>query len=310
MTATRAVDVSIVIVSWNTREHLRRCLETLEANLSAATCETIVVDNNSGDGSAEMVRKEFLWCSVIHNDRNLGFAAANNQAIQHTRGRTVLLLNPDTEMRPGSLAALLQFLDQQQDAAAAGARLVGGDGSLQVSFHPAPTLVLEFWRMFHLDRILPLGSYPVARWGLAQPRRVDVLQGACLLLRREALDQVGLLDEGYFMYSEEMDLCQRLRRAGWRLYWVPQAEVVHHGGQSSKLAPVEMFIHLYRSKVLYFRKHHGTWRARFYKLVLAAAAAARLVFAPLMVAAPRPQRVQSLELARRYAKLMTVLPRL
>ena len=164
--------------------------------------------------------------------------------------------------------------------------------------------------MFHLDRILPLGRYPVEKWGLAQPRRVDVLQGACLLLRREALDQVGLLDEEYFMYSEEMDLCQRLRRAGWRLYWVPEAEVVHLGGQSSRLAPAEMFLHLYRSKVLYFRKHHGGWRARFYKLVLAAAAAARLIFAPLMVAAPRPRRVQSLQLAGRYAMLLTALPRM
>lgn len=310
MTSTSAVDVSIVIVSWNTRQLLRRCLETLEPNLTVANCEILVVDNNSSDGSAEMVQVRFPQCYLIRNERNLGFAAANNRAMRQARGRTVLLLNPDTEMRPDSLAVLLRFLDERDDAAGAGARLVGRDGSLQVSFHPAPSLFLEFWRMFHLDRVLPLGIYPVEKWGLGQARRVDVLQGACLLLRRQALDQVGLMDEEYFMYSEEMDLCERLRRAGWNLYWVPEAEVVHLGGQSSKQAPAEMFIHLYRSKILYFRKHHGSWLARFYKFVLAAAAAVRIIFAPLMVAAPKPQRVQSFRLARRYVSLLTALPRM
>ena len=145
-------------------------------------------------------------------------------------------------------------------------------------------------------------------WDVSQPRRVDVLLGACMLLRREAVAQVGLLDEGYFMYSEEVDYCRRLQEAGWALYWVPEAEVVHYGGQSTRQVATEMFLRLYAGKLRYFRKHEGARAGRIYKLILFAAALFRLLLVPLALLAPAPKRQEQLSLAQRYLKLVSVLP--
>ena len=188
--------LSIIVVSWNTREILGKCLDSIVQYPPERDYELLVVDNASTDGSAEMVRERYPGAELLVNPANYGFAKANNQAIRHCRGRYILLLNPD--------------------------------GSLQVSCYPRPTLFREFWRLFHLDRLRPVAGYPISKWSLDRPQEVDVLMGACLMLRREALDRVGLLDEDYFMYSEEVDLCYRVQRAGWRLYWIPQARIVHY----------------------------------------------------------------------------------
>lgn len=144
----------------------------------------------------------------------------------------------------------------------------------------------------------------MGEWEDGLPRQVDVLQGACLLLRRQALDQVGLLDERFFMYSEEVDLCHRLRKAGWSISWLPQSVVLHHGGQSAKQVPLESFLHLYRGKLMYFRKHHGMPTALAYKLLLVAASLARLIVSPLALLEDRERRVQRFALARRYGRLL------
>ncbi|MBN1139088.1 MAG: glycosyltransferase family 2 protein [Anaerolineae bacterium] len=304
----KPVALSIVIVSWNTCELLSRCLASIETHPPASPYEVIVVDNASADGSARMVREGFPWVRLIENDENVGFARANNQGIRGSAGRFTLLLNPDTEVRDGALEILVNFLENHPRTGAAGARLLNPDGTLQPSCHPAPTLAREFWRLFHLDAIYPHARYPMHRWGQDRPRQVEVLQGACLLLRREALEQVGLLDEDYFMYTEEVDLCHRLRRGGWHLYWVPQAQVVHHGGQSTRQAAGEMFLHLYRSKVLFFRKHHGPPAARLYKLLLLAASLARLACNPLAWLLRPRYRSEHLALARHYRQLINTLP--
>ena len=276
-------DLSIIIVNWNTRELLAGCLESVAgsrlkvegrgaepvtSNLQPSTVEVIVVDNASSDGSAAMVRERFPWARLIENAENVGFAAANNQGIRQAAGRFVVLLNSDTEVREGALDALVHFMDAHPRAGAVGARLLNADGTLQPSCHPMLTPGREFWRLMFLDRLLPRATYPMQRWKITQPRRVEVIMGACLLLRREALDQVGPLDDSYFMYTEEVDLCYRLAQAGWELWWEPRAEVVHYGGASSRQMREEMYLQLYRSKAQFYRKFGGEKRVATFKRYL------------------------------------------
>jgi N-acetylglucosaminyl-diphospho-decaprenol L-rhamnosyltransferase len=302
------MNLSIIIVNWNTRDLLARCLASVYAHLPQAEAEVLVVDNGSTDDSPTMVREFFPLARLIRNSQNVGFARANNQAMQECIGQSILLLNSDTEVKPGALDGLLQVMEQYPEAGAAGSRLLNPDGTLQCSCYPAPTLSREFWRMLHLDVLWPYGSYRMTDWNLDMPREVDSVSGACLLLRRTALDQVGLLDEDYFFYSEEVDLCYRLRRAGWRIYWTPQAQVVHYGGQSSRQLRDEMFLRLYWGKIAYFRKHHGRLSARLYKLVLAITSLPRLLLGPLAFLEGTPRRKEHLDLARLYRRLLVGLP--
>jgi GT2 family glycosyltransferase len=302
-------DVSVAIVSWNTRDLLARCLQSVG---QSGSIEVFVVDNASSDGSAPMVRQRFPWVHLIQNKQNVGFAAANNQAIRLSgdcpgpggRRPYIVLLNSDTEVRPGALGALVAFVQAHPRAGAAGARLLNSDGSLQPSCHPMLTPGRELWRLLFMERIWPRATYPMQRWDPETPRQVEALKGACLLLRREALDQVGLLDEGYFMYTEEVDLCYRLARAGWQLWWLPQAVVVHHEAQSSRQAAEPMYLQLYRSKVQFYRKFGGPRRAERFKWLLRLAYWPRLTVAGLG-AAFSPSLADR---ARTFRRLLAELP--
>ncbi len=303
--------LSIVIVNWNTRELLERCLHSIQSSLSTPKpfdVEIIVVDNASSDKSAEMVRREFPLVRLIENRHNAGFARANNQAIRCSSGNYVLLLNPDTDIGPDSLEILVRFMEERVEAGAAGCRLLSPDGSLQISCYPEPTLFREFWRIFHLDLLWPVGSYRMSRWDTRTTRSVDVLKGACLMLRREVLDQCGLLDEDFFIYSEDQDLCRRVRQHGWKIFWVPQAIVLHYGAQSTGQFVAEMFLRLYEGKIAYFRKHHGRLTAGLYKLILLAACLARQLLGPLALLKRPVQRRKDLLLTRRYRQLVRALP--
>jgi GT2 family glycosyltransferase len=306
-------DLSIVIVNWNTRDYLSKCLHSLADDLQhfgRDRAETFVVDNASTDDSVAMLNTKFDWVKVIENDVNVGFARANNQAIMQANGRTILLLNSDTEVVSGALATLVNFLEQQPDAGVVGARLLNADGTLQPSAHPAPTLFRELWYLLHFDRFYPLATYDMDRWPIDQPHSVEVLKGACMLFRSAVLDEIGLLDEDYFMYSEEVDLCQRTVEAGWELYWEPRAVIVHYGGRSTQQVAFPMFMQLYKSKILYFRKRHGELPALAYKVILALAAAGRVLITPLAWLERQPSRARHLEMGRRYWRLLTSLPTL
>jgi len=316
-----ACDLSIIIVNWNTRELLAGCLRSIancelritnyrtpatpiyrSINLPAA--EVFVVDNASTDGSATMVREHFPWVRLIENTENVGFARANNQGIALATGRYVLLLNPDTEIHPGALETLIEFMGATPEAGACGPRLLNGDGTLQHGCHPMLTPGREFWRLLFLERFWPRTTYPIDRWDVATPRQVEVIKGACLLLRRAALDQVGVLDESYFMYTEEVDLCYRLTQAGWGLWCVPAAAVTHYGEGSSRQAAESMYIQLYRSKVQFYRKFGGARRARLAKALLA------LAYAPRWLAATlgSPFSVGVRRQARMFRRLLAELP--
>jgi hypothetical protein len=322
--APQGAVLSVVIVNWNTCDLLAQCLESvaddpalitderrdlpadrsaLSTDPCALTTEVWIVDNASTDGSPQMVRERFPWVHLIENHENVGFAAANNQAIRLSQGRYILLLNSDTEVQPGALPALVGFMDAHPRAGAAGARLLNADGTFQPSCHPMLAPGREFWRLLFLERLWPRATYPMHRWDLETPRPVEVIKGACLLLRWEALDQVGLLDEGYFMYTEEVDLCYRLAQADWQLWWVPRAEVVHHEAQSSRQAPERMYLQLYRSKVQFYRKFGGPHRAEQFKWLLRLAYWPRLAVASLGAVLSPSLAAQARTLRRLLAEL-------
>ncbi|MCB8923769.1 MAG: glycosyltransferase family 2 protein [Ardenticatenaceae bacterium] len=304
-----ALKLSIVVVSWNTRQLLHDCLAAVYAYPPDCAFEVWVVDNCSHDGSAAMVREDFPQALLLESEDNLGFAGGNNRAITRSGGEYVLLLNPDTEVKPGALTALAAFLDGHPEAGGAGSMLLNGDGSLQhPSCHPLPTLSRELWRLFHLDALAAYGVYRMDRWDTAVPHPVDIIQGASFMLRRSVLDAVGLLDDSYFMYSEEVDLCFRIRRAGWLLYWVPQSQVVHYGGQSTQQVADKMFIELYRGKVHYFRKNYGVRSAAVYKAVLALAALPRVLAGLVGRLIPGPVGAAGKRVGGNYGRLLRELP--
>jgi len=301
------IDLSIVIVNWNTRDLLAQCLQSVEENVRACqrmNVETFVVDNASTDDSVQMVRDRFPWVCLVENVENVGFARANNQALRRATGRHSLLLNSDAKVLPDAFDTLLRFMDEHPDAGGCGPRLLNADGTLQSSCYPMRTPGREFWRLMFLETLWRRASYPQEKWGMQQPRRVEVIKGACLLLRRQALEQVGLLDERYFLYTEEMDLCYRLLQAGWQLWWVPQAAVKHYEGASSKQMAEAMYIQLYRSKVQFHRKFGGERRAAHFKQLMRLAYIPRwLTMTVLQVFSPK-LTVR----AHTYRRLLTELP--
>jgi GT2 family glycosyltransferase len=302
--------VSVVIVSWNTCALLRACLESVEVAAQQMTgrVQTIVIDNASADETVETVRREYPWVTVLTNSANRGFAAATNQGVRLSTGRYVLLLNPDTEVSPQSLAQLVKFMDSRREAAAVGPRVVGGNGLLQESCFPLPTLGRELWRLFGLDTLRRLASYPLQQWQTSGVHPVEAIQGSCLLVRRSTLVALGALDEQFFIYTEEVDLCRRMKDAGWSLFWLPEASIVHLGGQSTRQAGPRMFLELYRSKVQYFRKHMGSRTTRLYKALLAAAAIPRIVLPALVLIAQPARRAELQTLIGNYWSLLRALP--
>ena len=263
------VDLSIVIVSWNVCELLRRCLRSiLDAGYSM---ETIVVDNGSTDGSVEMVRAEFPAVRLITNVKNPGFAAANNQGISVARGRHVLILNPDTEVVGDALAKMVTFADEHPDVGVVGPQLLNPDGSVQSSRRRFPTLATAFFESTWFQPYAPrrlLERYYVLDQPDGVAQDVDWVKGAALMARREAIERVGPMDEGFFMYSEELEWCRRFRQADWRVVYVPTAQVIHYEGQSSEQVLPARHIHFQTSKVRYFRQYHGRTAAEVLRLFL------------------------------------------
>lgn len=302
------IDLSIVIVGWNTKDLLKQCLDSVYTNPPQCNFDVWVVDNASSDASVEMVKSSFPNIRLIENEKNVGFAAANNQALKICSGSFILLLNPDTIVKSGVFDRLLSYMKDNPQVGATGPLLLNGDGSFQLSCYPFPSVSREFWRLFYLDKLVPYGIYDSKNWSQITPRDVDSIQGACLLVRKEVLDQVGLFDDSFFLYSEEIDLCYRIKMAGWRLVWVPDVEVIHFGGQSSKQVATQSFLNLYRGKVKFFRKHYGSLSAWLYRLVIIAATLIRLAISPFAWLEPTHRRKVHLNLARNYFQLLKAIP--
>ncbi len=281
--ASTQPDLAIIIVNWNTRQLLLDCLAAIPAATPDIAVETWVVDNGSADGSVAAVQSHYPEVRIIANGDNKGFAAANNQAIRASNSRHVLLLNSDTLPGAGSLSALVRFLDQHPRVGIVGPELLNGDGSVQLSYASFPTLASEL-----TGRNLRRRQRFATSDG-SEAYRVDWIGGACFAIRRTAIEQFGLLDERYFMYTEEADWCFRARRAGWEVCYLPGAEVVHLGGQSSRMVSTRMKAELYRSKLRFFGKHYGSLRTHILGIGLLAIFLTRATAGALVTAVPGRQ---------------------
>jgi GT2 family glycosyltransferase len=250
--------ISVAIVNHNTCGLLRTCLETIAQD---PPCETIVVDNASGDGSAGMVRSAFPWVVLLSNPENGGYGAAANQAIAQARGDYVLLLNSDAYPLPGAARALQDHLDRHPRAGVVGPRLINPDGSLQPSCYPFPTgfyLFLEESRLGSLARRVPfLQDRYLRAWPHDAVREIPWVLGAALAIRRSAFLPIGGFDESYFMYAEEIDLCFRLEAAGWQTHFTPEATVVHLGGGSTSGQRAKMAVQYFTSLLRFHRSNYS-----------------------------------------------------
>lgn len=286
------MDLSVIVVNWNTRDLLAACLTSLLDHPPAGPFEIWVVDNASHDGSAAMVRERFPSVRLIENAANLGFAAANNQAIRASQGRYVLLFNSDALAQPGALAAMVSFMEAHPTVGAAGPQLINGDGSFQASYARFPTLLSELALLAGVARWW-LGPYaPSPRPIPGEPAHaVDWVAGAALLVRRAAIDQVGLMDEGYFLYSEETDWCWRLGHGGWPVWYLPEVQIVHQAGASSQQQSARSYGLLYQSKLRFFARHYGAAAAWALRLAFLTGAALRLaLWRALLLLPARPAK--------------------
>jgi len=265
----RHPDVSVIVVNWNTCELLEACLKSVYNLENDTVVEVIVVDNASADRSVEMVRKKFPQVFLIENDNNLGFAKANNQALKKCRGRFSLLLNSDAEVAPETMRLLSSFLDGHPEVGAVGPKIMNPDGSFQSASMVFPTLIGEFLLATKLSRVFLSSHFPSLSEHRSQySGEADWLSGACLMIRREAIDDVGGLDESYFMYSEEVDWCWKAKLNGWKIYYLAQAQVFHRGGQSIGQIPRSRRTSVYGGKVLFFMKNRGPLYASLFRLMI------------------------------------------
>lgn len=251
--------LSVVIVNYNTRGHLRRCLECIERS-QGLELETFVVDNASSDGSADMVAAEFPGVHLIRSAINGGYAYANNLALSEAGGSHVLLLNPDTEFGPTALAEMCRYLDTYPEAAAVGPRLDLPNGSLDLACRRGfPTPAVAFYRLFGLSYLFPksprFGRYNLTYLDPSVETEVDSVVGAFMLVRRKAVADVGLLDEQFFMYGEDLDWAYRMKERGWTIRYNPQVRVVHEKGASSRQRSQRTTVAFYRSMHLFHAKH-------------------------------------------------------
>jgi GT2 family glycosyltransferase len=281
------VDLSIVVVSWNTRELLLACLASIEREILGGSAvprlalETLVVDNGSEDGSAEAARDGFPWVEVIALSENLGFSGGCNVGLRRAKGRHVLLLNSDTVVLAGAVERCVAYLDAHPDVGIVGPQLLHPDGRLQNSIHAHPRLLTELGPRGVLETLLP-GRFPSKRFHHAEPIDVPAVLGAAFFVRRSVLEEVGLLSEDYFLFLEETDYCLRVLQAGYRVVHVPDARIVHvFGASSKKRLPAETRIEYQRSLLLFFRKHRGPLATA---LLLALRAAKALLY--VVVRAP------------------------
>lgn len=256
------MDVSIIIVNWNTRDVLRDCLESVYRQTKGISFEVIVVDNASSDGSVEMVKAEYPQVALIENKDNHGFAAANNQGMMIARGKYILLLNSDTIVLDRAIQKTITFADQNPEAAVVGCRVLNSDMSLQPTCFMFPSVLNMVLSASFLYKIFPrnrfFGRELMTWWDKSTPRQVDVIAGCFMLVRKEAIDQVGMMDEDFFMYAEETDWCHRFKRAGWKNLFTSEAEIIHFGGASSGKLKTEMALQL-RASMLLFMKKHNNW---------------------------------------------------
>jgi N-acetylglucosaminyl-diphospho-decaprenol L-rhamnosyltransferase len=267
------LDLTIALVNWNNRDYLKQCLESIEAAQLPLAYEIVVADNGSTDGSQRMLAQRFPYVKLVQNEGNVGVARGNNQCIEHSTGRHIYILNNDTLVNSDSILAMVRFLEEHPTAGAVGGNLLNPDGSLQVSFCRFPTLWEEFLLVTHLGKRLN-PYFPGHNGVWPYVRAVDWISSASILVRRSAIEGIGLIDEEYFIYSDETDWQYRLWKAGWEVYYLPEVTTVHFGGGSFRPGD-RRFTLVYRGRMLFARKHYGWLYSTMQRAMFALAALGR-----------------------------------
>ncbi|MDD5382515.1 MAG: glycosyltransferase family 2 protein [Candidatus Margulisbacteria bacterium] len=263
------IDLSIIIVSWNVKDLLDECLASIFANQDRLQIEVFVSDNLSNDGTPEMVKKKYPQVKYIQNEGNIGFTKANNRALPQASGKYIFYLNPDTIIKPRALSRMVEFMAKTPSAGALGPRLLNSDGTLQLSCRTFPTLTTQLYNTLFLDALFPktklFGKYMMSWWQHDDLRAVNQPMGSALLVRKEILDKIGAFDENIIFWYDEVDLCKRIKNAGWQIFFLPSAEIVHYGGQGfgqwKGIRKSLWGAYIWRkSRNYFFKKSYGFWQ--------------------------------------------------
>lgn len=283
----KRVDVSICIVNWNTKDLLFECIKSIKKKTAGVTYEIIVVDN-SDDGSAAMVRQEFPECKMIESE-NVGFAKGNNKAVKEATGNYILYLNPDTKLVTNAIYGMFNFLEQNKTVGAAGCKLMNPDGTIQypcAATFPTPFNQMSY--LFYLNRFFPksklFASCELDYWDHDSSEEVDCLSGACIMVRKAIIDKLGGFDEATFMYSEDLDLCYRILKEGWKNFYLSTEEIIHDCGSSTRKVRNKNFATLLQKQSDYYfiSKHRGVLKAKQFKLIIGIGSLIRVIVLVLL----------------------------
>lgn len=265
--------LSVVIVNYNVKHFLEQCLFSVMKSAQGIEAEIFVVDNNSVDGSCNMVREKFPRVKLIENKKNTGFSYANNQAILESKGEYILLLNPDTVIEESTLSKVLNFMDSHPDAGGLGVKMIDGKGHfLPESKRGLPTPMVAFYKIFGLSKLFPksktFGRYHLGYLNKDEVNEIDVLAGAFMLLRKKTLEVTGLLDESFFMYGEDIDLSYRITRTGFKNYYFPDTAIIHYKGESTKKSSINYVLVFYKAMIIFAEKHFSARNARIFSALI------------------------------------------
>jgi len=292
-------DLSILIVSWNTKELLLQCLRSITADLQGFEYQIVVVDNASVDGSVQAVKGGFPSASIIENESNIGFAAANNRGLKYCAGRYVLLINSDVVVKEGCIEALWDYMEKNKDVGLLGPKVLNADLSIQESCRAFPTIWNSLCRAFALDTAFPksrlFGGQLMRYWAHDETSPVDVLSGCFWMARQEALQIVGPLDERFFMYAEDKDWCKTFWERGWKVVYHPKAQAIHFSAASSSRDPIRFYVEMQRANLLYWKKHSGVLHQIVMWGIMFLNNSIRLLSGSILAATPLSSRREGLE---------------
>ncbi len=304
-------DVSVIMVSYNCRQYIEQCLQSIAASPTACSYKVIVVDNNSSDDTVSVVKSNFSNVQLICNEENIGFARGNNQALQIANSRYAMLLNPDTLVREGAFDTIVKFLDAHVHVWALGPAILNGDGSPQRTGIRFPSNWNFLVETLFLDRLFPysrlFGAHRELYEDYSKPRAVDYVQGSCLVVRKEVIEKVGVLDERFFMYFEETDWCYRIKQAGGAIMFLPSAEVVHFGGGEAGHYNERRLLQYHQSLLKFYRKHYSLKRLFWLKVILSVRSFIRIIVLSLMALGRPKLRQAALSSVKGYAKTFALL---
>ncbi len=306
------LDLSLIIPSWNAKKYLCACIESIYRETGNCQFEIIVVDNGSSDGSSEMVEETFSQVKLVKNKDNLGFAKACNIGIKRASGKYLIIINSDVLLEKKCIELMLNYMKQQPQIGILGPQIHGQDGLLQRSCMGFPNLWSIFCRALALDTLFPksklFGGYLMRYWNYDSIRDVDIINGCLWMVRKSALEKVGLLDEQFFFYAEDKDWCKRFNNGGWKVTFYPEAKIVHYGGASSANAPIKYHKEYQKANLQYWQKHYNYFSFILYILISFSGEMIRLVGQSfLILIMPSKKQDLSYKIKRSIAGISTLL---